>query len=104
MISAYSVDCSGPFVRPFASISPNIVMIDSGVFSSCDTFEMNSLFSSFARRSRRIASGMKPKPTRITVIAAADEQRVDEPLALELLALRCCPSRRRARTSDRPSR
>jgi hypothetical protein len=33
MISAYSVACSVFFVRPFASISPNIEMIDSGVLS-----------------------------------------------------------------------
>jgi len=70
MISAYSVACSELFVRPFASISPNIEMIDSGVFSSCDTFEMKSLLSSFERRSRRIAIARNARPATITVTAS----------------------------------
>ena len=67
--SAYSVAWAGPLTRPDASISPNIEMIDSGVLSSCETLEMNSLLSALALRSRRTASSSTPSPDVMMTIA-----------------------------------
>jgi hypothetical protein len=62
MVSRYSSRSAGSAGRPTRSVSANIRMAVSGVFSSCDTLETNCEGSSATRSSRRTSRQNKYAP------------------------------------------
>ena len=68
MMPAYSRPAPSPLCFPVASSSANMRISDSGVFSSCETLAMKSLFSCDARRSARIDSQTTPRPTAMITV------------------------------------
>ena len=84
MIPAYSRVIASPLCFPVASSSPNMRISDSGVFSSCETLAMKSLFICEARRSARTDSQTTAQPERDDHRGDRDQQHPQDALRLGL--------------------